>query len=224
MNTDNRIFNPLHFPTSTIVAKNVPKNAFYKRAKAQRSTALRTFLTEAFESIHWLYKLHPSTLNIADGQQVHEIDVFYCKMKTTGIDTKLLCEMDMLLPRHTLYIIDRNGAIDLLIQPKTINAQNGKVEMWTNADLTATPLTIVGHDMDMLYGNFLGKLSRLNTQTEAEYTKAAEQRQQQELLKRQYAALQKKIKSEKQFSRQLEMNSELRKLKQQIDAVEPQMQ
>ena len=214
MNTDN----PLHFPASTLVAKNVPKNAFYKRAKAQRTTALRTFLTEAFESILWLYKLHPSTLNIADGQQVHEIDVFYCKMSTTHIDERLLSELDMLLPRHTLYIIDRDGRTDLMMFPKTINAQghivqNGKMEAWTNVDLSATPLTITGHDMDMLYGDFLGKLSHLNTRTEAEYAKAAEQRQQQELLKRQYAALQKKIKNEKQFSRQLEMNRELKALK-----------
>lgn len=214
MNTNN----PLNFPTSTIVAKNVPKNAFYKRAKAQRTTALRTFLTEAFAHILWLYKLHPSTLNIADGQQVHEIDVFYCKMSTTHIDERLLCELDMLLPRHTLYIMDCDGSTDLMMFPKTINAQghivqNGKMETWTNVDLSAMPLTITGHDMDMLYGDFLGKLSHLNTRTEAEYAKAAEQRQQQELLKRQYAALQKKIKNEKQFSRQLEMNRELKALK-----------
>lgn len=212
------VYNLLNFPTSTIVAKNVPKNAFYKRAKAQRTTALRTFLTEAFAHILWLYKLHPSTLNIADGQQVHEIDVFYCKMSTTHIDERLLCELDMLLPRHTLYIMDRDGITDLMMFPKTINAQghivqNGKMEAWTNVDLSATPLTITGHDMDMLYGDFLGKLSHLNTRTEAEYAKAAEQRQQQELLKRQYAALQKKIKNEKQFSRQLEMNRELKALK-----------
>lgn len=214
MNTNN----PLNFPTSTIVARNVPKNAFYKRAKAQRTTALRTFLTEAFESILWLYKLHPSTLNIADGQQVHEIDVFYCKMSTTHIDERLLSELDMLLPRHTLYIMERDGSTDLMMFPKTINAQghivqNGKMETWTNVDLSAMPLTITGHDMDMLYGDFLGKLSHLNTQTGAEYAKAAEQRKQQELLKRQYAALQKKIKNEKQFSRQLEMNRELKALK-----------
>ena len=212
------VYNPLNFPTSTIVAKNVPKNAFYKRAKAQRTTVLHTFLTEAFESILWLYKLHPSTLNIADGQQVHEIDVFYYKMSTTHIDDRLLGELDMILPRHTLYIMDRDGRTDLMMFPKTINAQghivqNGKMEAWTNVDLSATPLTITGHDMDMLYGDFLGKLSHLNTRTEAEYAKAAEQRQQQELLKRQYAALQKKIKNEKQFSRQLEMNRELKALK-----------
>lgn len=222
------IYNLLNFPTSTIVAKNVPKNAFYKRAKPQRSSALRTFLTDDFESILWLYKLHPSTLNIADGQQVHEIDVFYGKMKTMRIDVKLLCEMDMLLPRHTLYIIEYDEKTDLMILPKTVNAQGkitqrGIMEVWEDVDLTTTPLAIVGHDMDRLYGYFLGKLSQLNTLTEDEYTQAAELRQQQELLTRQYATLDKKIRSEKQFNLKFSMNSDLRKLRQQIEAIELQM-
>lgn len=222
------IYNPLNFPTSTIVAKNVPKNAFYKRAKPQRSSALRTFLTDDFESILWLYKLHPSTLNIADGQQVHEIDVFYGKMKTMRVDVKLLCEMDMLFPRHTLYIIERDEQTDLMIPPKTINAQGkitqrGIMEVWEEVDLTTTPLAIVGHDMDRLYGYFLGKLSQLNTLTEEEYTQAAELRQQQVLLNRQYATLDKKIRGEKQFNIKLNMNSDLRKLRKQIEAIELQM-
>ena len=75
---DSTTFNPLLFPLSTIVDKPVPKAAFYKRAKPQRITALKTFLTDDFDSIRWLYKLHPAALNIACGQQVSEIDVFFC--------------------------------------------------------------------------------------------------------------------------------------------------
>ncbi|MBR8706562.1 MULTISPECIES: DUF4391 domain-containing protein [Bacteroides] len=210
-------FNPLNFPASTIVGKNVPKNAFYKRAKPQRSTALKAYLTDSFDSIHWLYKLHPSTLNIADGQQVHEIDVFFCKMKTATHDAKLLCEVDMLLPRHTLFILNHAERTDLLMQPKTHNpqggiVQSGQIEVLPNVDLTASPLSIVGHDMDVLYGNFLGQLSQLGTQTEADYKVAAEQRQRLELLRKQYSVLQKKMRKEKQFSLQLEMNRELREL------------
>lgn len=218
-------FNLLNFPVSTIVGKNVPKNAFYKRAKLQRSTALKAYLTDTFDSIHWLYKLHPSTLNIADGQQVHEIDVFFCKMKTAAYDAKLLCEMDMLLPRQTLYILDYDGKTDLLMQPKTTIpqggiVQSGKLEVLANVDLVETPLNIVGHDMDALYGNFLGQLSLFGTQTEAEYKVASGQRQQLELLRKQYTALQKKMRKEKQFSLQLEMNRELKELQTRIAQLE----
>ena len=98
------VYNPLNFPTSTIVAKNVPKNAFYKRAKAQRTTALRIFLTEAFESILWLYKLHPSTLNIADGATGTRDRCVYYKMSTTHIDERhSLRTRYALTPTHALY-------------------------------------------------------------------------------------------------------------------------
>ena len=59
--------NVLDFPATALVAKTVPKNAFYKRAKPQRINALKQFLTDTFENITWLYKLHPSTLKIAAG-------------------------------------------------------------------------------------------------------------------------------------------------------------
>ena len=51
--------NVLDFPATALVAKTVPKNAFYKRAKPQRINALKQFLTDTFENITWLYKLHP---------------------------------------------------------------------------------------------------------------------------------------------------------------------
>ena len=66
--------NILSFPTSTIVNKPVPKNAFYGRSS---DSSLREFLTREFESIVWLYKLAPATLNVEDGEYEHENDVIY---------------------------------------------------------------------------------------------------------------------------------------------------
>lgn len=45
--------NILSFPTSTIVNKPVPKNAFYGRSN---DSSLREFLTREFEGIVWLYR------------------------------------------------------------------------------------------------------------------------------------------------------------------------
>lgn len=73
--------------------------------------------------------------------------------------------------------------------------------------------------MDALYGNFLGQLSQLGTQSETEYKIVAEQRQQLELLQKQCNALQKKMRKEKQFNLQLEMNRELKELREKIEDV-----
>ena len=94
------------------------------------------------------------------------------------------------------------------------------MEVLENVDLAVSPLSIVGHDMDALYGNFLGQLSQFGTPTEAEYRVASEQRQQLELLRKQYIALQKKMRKEKQFDLQLEMNRELKELQTRIAQLE----
>lgn len=76
--------NVLRFPSSTIVDKGVPKNAFFKRAPAGQRSSLQRWLTDEFESITWLYKLTAATLCVSEGREVVEIDVFYCRMKGNG--------------------------------------------------------------------------------------------------------------------------------------------
>ena len=67
----------MNLPVSTIVDKIVPKNAFWGR-----DSSIRNILTHEFDSIIWLYKLTPATLNVEKGNNVDEIDIFYCKMKS----------------------------------------------------------------------------------------------------------------------------------------------
>lgn len=66
--------NLLNLPVSTIVDKTVPKNAFWGR-----DSSIRNILTHEFDSIIWLYKLTPATLNVEKGNNVDEIDIFYWK-------------------------------------------------------------------------------------------------------------------------------------------------
>lgn len=208
-------YNPLNFPATTIVAQTVPKNAFYKRANPQRTTALKDFLTTTFERITWLYKLHPDTLNVADGRQVHEIDVFLCTLKGTSYDERLLSEIDALLPRQTIYLIEQEGRFDLLMQHKAVSEQglmkpSGRWERLSKVDLSASPLRLGGYDMDVLYADFLGQLSQLGTLSEADYQKADELKRQAERLQKQCEALQKKKKQERQYNLRLEIGRALK--------------
>jgi hypothetical protein len=181
--------NPLNFPAASIVAQKVPKNVFYKRAKSQHATALKDFLTTTFGRIAWLYKLHPDMLHIADGCQVHETDVFPCTLKCTSYDERLLSEIDALLPRQTIYLIEREGLFDLLMQYKAVSEQgtmrpSGRWERLSKVDLSASPLRLGDYDMDALYADFLGQLSQLGTLTEADYQKADELKRQAERLQK----------------------------------------
>lgn len=212
--------NILSFPTSTIVNKPVPKNAFYGRSS---DSSLREFLTREFESIVWLYKLAPATLNVEDGEYVREIDVFYCRMKEDKYNIKPFSAMDELLPRHTIFIIEYGGKFDLLMYHKEMSVVHGEQkwkcgvgELKRDIGIDANTLNIQGQSMDAVYNGLLSQISGLSASTREEYKEQVDLRKQIEFLWKQVTVLQKKIKAEKQFNRQMELSAEMRKLKKEI--------
>ena len=215
--------NILKFPQATIVDKNVPKNAFYKRADSAHSAWMKQFLTDEFENITWLYKLHPSTLNVEDGEKVHEIDVFVCTMKHDHYSINPFCSLDDLRPRHTMFIVRYGESTDLLMQHKVMTIvageekwTRGKTELQRNVDLGHISFSIEGQSMDKVYGNLLGQVSGLETKSEEDYKAAVELRRKIENTQKQILSLQKQIRSEKQFNLQMEMNAEARQLKKEL--------
>ena len=222
--------NPLSFPPATIVVQTVPKNAFYKRAKPQRATALKDFLTTTFESITWLYKLDSDKLHIADGEQVHEIDVFMCRLKKSDYDKKMLSEMDALLPRQTIYLFEYEGVFELLAQYKTVNEEghviipHSKWEQIKHVDLSASPLSLGScSDMDELYAHFIGQLSQLETTTDEGYQEASAIREKYERLEKVCERLERQKKKEKQYNRKLEIGRELKRKQIELDELKTQL-
>ena len=215
--------NVLHFPLSTIVDKNVPKNAFFGRASVEQKSTLKDFLTREFESIVWLYKLAPATLNVEDGEYVHEIDVFYCRMKENEYSIKPFSVMDELLPRHTVFVIEYGEKLDLLMHHKEMSVVHGEQkwkcvvgELKRDIRIDADMLNIQGQSMDAVYNGLLSQISGLSASTREEYKEQVDLRKQIEFLWKQVTVLQKKIKAEKQFNRQMELSAEMRKLKKEI--------
>ena len=212
--------NILNFPSTTIVNKPVPKNAFYGRSS---DSSLREFLTLEFEGIVWLYKLAPATLNVEDGEYVHEIDVFYCRMKENEYSIKPFSVMDELLPRHTVFIIEYGEKFDLLMHHKEISFVHGEQkwkcgvsEIQRDIRIDADTLNIQGQSMDAVYNGLLSQISGLSASTKEEYKEQVDIRKQIESIQKQILMLQKRIKAEKQFNRQMELNTEVRQLRKEV--------
>ena len=64
----------MKFPKSTEFNKRIPKQKFYDNLNV--TPAIKQFFTEQIKSIIWKNKIAPSTLNIAEGTSVKEIEVF----------------------------------------------------------------------------------------------------------------------------------------------------
>ena len=220
--------NLLKFPATCFVDKLVPKTKFVKASDAP--TSVRDLLTEEFEQIRLLYVLRPDTLNIADGIEVSEIDVFYFRTKEDYFSVNPFCALDNLIPRHTLYVVEHGDHYDLLIQHKRRTVTSGvvkwvrEVSHWQkDVDLSAAPLRIEGNNLDRVYFNLISQVSGYHVQDAAALTEITELETRIAKMKRQAETLQKQVRNEKQFNRQVELNTQARSLKKEIKQLENQL-
>ena len=89
-------------------------------------------------------------------------------------------------------------------------------ELKRDIRIDADMLNIQGQSMDAVYNGLLSQISGLSASTREEYKEQVDLRKQIEFLWKQVTVLQKKIKAEKQFNRQMELSAEMRKLKKEI--------
>lgn len=215
--------NILNFPPTTLVDKVVPKNAFFGRVDTGEKSSLREFLTREFDCITWLYKLAPSTFNVADGNKVHEIDIFYCDMKGDSYSINPFCAMDGLIPRHTLFIIQYGEHTDIIMHHKERTVVHGeakwtrgKTEMKRVVDISQNILAIDGQDMDVVYTNLLNQIANMNVHSDEEYKEEKTKLARKESLEAQIKSLETKARREIQQRKKFALFQQIQKLKEEL--------
>lgn len=92
----------------------------------------------------------------------------------------------------------------------------GISELKRDIRIDADTLNIQGQSMDVVYNGLLSQISGLSVSTKEEYKEQIDIRKQIESIQKQILMLQKRIKAEKQFNRQMELNTEVRQLRKEI--------
>lgn len=210
----------LKFPRTTIVDKPVPKNAFYKHLEV--NAKMKQHFVDDVVSIHWLYKLAPSTINVEDGKLVHEIVVFSAVLKDKDCPDDVFLFIDRNMPRHVVFILEYDNQYKVLLNYKAWkdgqNSQFDIIKTFATDWLTDGQLllTLEGQTMDVLYEAMAGQVSGFGT-TKAEDTKRiVELEELIDKAKREVESIQKRIRNERQLNRQMELNGAARGLKKQI--------
>ena len=210
----------IDYPVSTLVGKPVPKNAFYKHLEL--NTRLRTRFVEDVEKIVWAAKYTPSTLNVEDGATVHEIVFFEVTVKAEDLTDEIFLTIDKMMPRHVVFVLVYGDRCRLLINYKEwADKEKGTFSIvktfrtsWQSAE--GISLTIEGGTMDKIYESFAGQVSGFGTNNAADTRRIIAIENEIATKQKLAEALQKKIRKEKQFARQVEMNTEARALKREI--------
>lgn len=213
-------------PKTTEFNKRIPKQKFYENLEI--SPTLKKIFVEQVKVIYWRNKIAASTTNLAAGNDVTELEVFEVRLTSPVLDDSLLRQIDKEIPYHILFLLEYQNKYQAWIGYKEAAASGNKAfkvngyyhTEWLNED--ELPLKLEGLNVDAVYENFVRQIAgdKLKTENTGESLKESVARdEQKQALQKQMATLQAKIRKEKQLNKQMQMNTELKKLKKELEAL-----
>lgn len=209
----------LGLPQSTEFNKRIPKQKFYEHITV--SPALKKSFVDQIRMIYWRNKVAATTVNLAPGTIVDEIEVFEIKLNSASLDEAVLRQIDREISYHIIFLLEYEGKLQAWTAYKektpTVNAvfKVGKyyhTEWMTEAEL---PIRMDGLNLDTVYENFVRQIAgdALKADSGESLKASVERDEKKKQLEKQIAALENKMRREKQLNRQMEMNAELKQLK-----------
>ena len=209
----------LGLPQSTEFNKRIPKQKFYEHITV--SPALKKSFVDQIRMIYWRNKVAATTVNLAPGTIVDEVEVFEIKLNSASLDEAVLRQIDREISYHIVFLLEYEGKLQAWTAYKektpTANAvfKVGKyyhTEWMTEAEL---PIRIDGLNLDTVYENFVRQIAgdALKADSGESLKASVERDEKKKQLEKQIAALENKMRREKQLNRQMEMNAELKRLK-----------
>ena len=149
----------LDFPKSTEFNKRIPKQKFYENIDI--TPALKRVFVEQIRLIYWQNKMAATTLNLAAGETVNEIEVLEVRLNAPQLDEAVLRQIDREIPYHILFILTCDGKAQAWIGYKEAAASGSnafKVSRYFHTDwVTANELQfrVDGLNMDAVYENLV---------------------------------------------------------------------
>lgn len=214
-------------PKTTEFNKRIPKQKFYENMDI--SPVLKKVFVEQVKIIYWRNKIAASTTNLAVGSHVTEIEVFEVRLNSPVLDDSLLRQIDKEIPYHILFLLEYDGKYQAWTAYKeaAVTGSNAfKVGTYYHTDWLPEdelPLKVEGLSVDKVYENFVRQIAGDALRSEEGKTESlkesVERDNRRQELEKQIAALQTKVRKEKQLNKQVQLNVELKKLKKELEVL-----
>lgn len=212
-------------PKSTEFNRRIPKQKFYENISV--SPTLKRVFIEQIKVIYWRNKVTATTMNLAAGETVTELEVFEVKLNGQQLDESVLRKIDKEIPYHILFLLEYDGKYQAWTAYKEAAAFGSnafKVGTYYHTDWlpeTELPLKVEGLSVDKVYENFVRQIAGDALRSEEGKTESlkesVERDNRRQELEKQVAALQTKVRKEKQLNKQVQLNAELKKLKNELE-------
>lgn len=215
----------LGFPVSTEFNKRIPKQKFYDNLDV--SPTLRRVFVDQIRIVYWRNKLAATTLNIAAGESVTEIEVFEVRLNEPKLDEAVLKQIDKEIPYHILFILTCDGKAQAWIGYKEAAASGSsafKVNRYYHTDWMPEDelqLRIDGLNMDTVYESLVRQIAgdKLQADSGESLKESVARDEKKKQLEKQITALESKMRKEKQLNRRMEINADLKKMRKDLEVL-----
>lgn len=215
----------LGFPATTEFNKRIPKQKFYENLDV--SPTLRRVFVDQIRIVYWRNKLAATTLNIAAGESVTEIEVFEVRLNEPKLDEAVLKQIDKEIPYHILFILTCDGKAQAWIGYKEAAASGSsafKVNRYYHTDWMPEDelqLRIDGLNMDTVYESLVRQIAgdKLQADSGESLKESVARDEKKKQLEKQITALESKMRKEKQLNRRMEINADLKKMRKDLEVL-----
>ena len=211
-----------NYPSQAAFGRVLPKNKIYEYAKP--SAALKARFVAEVDQIVWQYKLSPETVNLPARASAPEIQVFGITLKTPELSEPVLRCIDQSIPFPIFYQLGYGKKVKVVAaykRPNEADASRWVVDAyfespWAEADAARTALP-VALDLAGLYEQMLRRLMAEPPRKGETLKEQVERQVRIRSAQAEYRKMEARLQKEKQFNRKVEINSQLRALKQALE-------
>ena len=208
----------LGLPKTTEFNKRIPKEKFY--GNLSLTPVQKKMFREQIRIIYWRNKIAATTVNLAPGATVTELEVFEILLNQPQLDEAVLTQIDRALPYHILFVLTYDDKQQACIAYKEATVSGGyafKVLKYYKTDWLPSEklqLEFAGRSLDAVYENYVRQIAgnEIETTAAGNLQTDVERSERKQQLQKQIDDLQAKIRKEKQFNRQVELNAEVKRL------------
>jgi hypothetical protein len=205
----------IQWPETAKVDRVIPKERLY--AEASAAAALKQRFVDEVKRVRWAYKLGEESVRLAPGETVTEIQVLVVDLKGTSLDNSVLASIDNVIPSQIIFELRReDGLWTEQAMTAAYKRAGGKTKGtgyfrtgWIGSDQPRSPLP-AALDMDGLYSQLLGRLLPHPIRPVEDLSDALDRMGRIRGLTREIAALEKKLRTEPQLNRKIELRRQIK--------------
>lgn len=211
----------LGFPQTTEFNKRIPKQKFYENMEV--SPALKRVFVEQIKLIYWRNKLAVSTMNIAPGETVTEIEVIEIKLASPQLNEAVLRQIDKEIPYHILFILSFDGKVQAWTGYKEATEGGNKafkVNKYYHTEWIPEyelNLKIEGLNMDAVWENLIIQVGGVEVGQGKSLDEQIQIDDQKAKLQKEIEKLEKQARNEKQPNKKFQLAQQVKTLKKQLD-------